>query len=435
VTTFFVKKTQKKPSAKTKKPVEIVEHKNQKIPIYFTPETKRGKVYKSWTYSYTEAGRRVRRRAASLEDAQKGAKNAAEQLAEGMGRLRTLTPGEFTDFIAAEKILRSHPTMSLAAVVSEWEQAVTRLDGKGRLIDAVKVYLESLAAKEIPECSVRDMVTKFMEAKRREGLSDFYLTDIERRLERFAESFKVDIATIQPEEIKLWLASTTGSGRNANNYRSSVATLFSFARECGFLPRHTKHAAELVSKAKEKPSAIGIFTPAELGKILAATPQKFLPSVAIAAFAGLRSAEIFRLDWSEVHLDRGHIVVAAEKAKTASRRIVPIVPALGAWLATCKNRKGRVSPDYARLNNLTRGIDEICVGAGVKPKHNAFRHSFASYRLAEVKSADQVALEMGNSPRKLFSNYREIVSTEEAAAWFALTPDAIPGADIVAFAA
>ena len=422
-------------SKKAKKPVQIVHHRNQSIPVYYTPEEKNGKKYHSWTYSYTEAGRRARRRASTLEDALKGAKAAADQLAEGTGHMRTLTPSEIADFIAAERILRSHPNMSLAGVVSEWEQAVSRLDGKGRLNDAVKVFLEAQSAKEIPECSVTDMVVKFMEAKRREGLSDFYLTDVERRLTRFADSFRVNIATIRPEDIKLWLSTSTGGGRNANNYRSSVATLFSFARECGFLPRHTKHAVELVKKSKEKPSAIGIYTPLELGKILAVVPSKFLPSVAIAAFAGLRSAEIFRLDWSEVNLDRGHIVVAAEKAKTASRRIVPIVPALAEWLTSCTNRTGRVSPDYARLNNLTRSIDEICVAAGVKPKHNAFRHSFASYRLAEIKSADQVALEMGNTPRKLFSNYREIVGAEDAAAWFAVTPSSLAAEKVVSFAA
>ena len=53
----------------------------------------------------------------------------------------------------------------------------------------------------------------------------------------------------------------------------------------------------------------------------------------------------------------------------------------------------------------------------------AVRHSFASYRLAVVKSADQVALEMGNSPTKLFQNYREIVTEPTAATWFSIVPE------------
>ena len=348
--------------------------------------------------------------------------------------MRTLTPGEVADFIAAEKILRKHPNMRLAGVVSEWEQAMERLGDRGRLLDAVAAYVKSTDHAKMPEVSVAELVVRFIEAKRAEKLSDFYLNDIERRLNRFADAFRVNISTIRPEEIKMWVSSA-GSGRNANNLRAAIATLFSYARECGFLPRDAKHAAELVKKTKEKPSKIGIYTPKELAKILNAAPERFLPALAIAAFAGLRSTEIFRLDWSEVKPDRNHIVVEAEKAKTASRRIVPIVPVLAEWLAGVKDKTGRVTPDYQNLDNLTRAFTAVCKTAGVKPQRNGFRHSFGSYRLAEVKSADQVALEMGNSPRKLFTNYRELVTEEEAAAWFNVRSNASTSEKVVSFAA
>lgn len=261
-----------------------------------------------------------------------------------------------------------------------------------------------------------------MEAKRRENFSDFYLDDIERKLDRFALAFRVNISTVTPEEIILWLAKQ-GSGRNANNLRSSVATLFSFARENGFLPRDSKHAAELVKKAKEKPSKIGIYTPEEIAKIITRSSEKFIPALAIAAFAGLRSTEIFRLDWQEIKLDRSIIVIESEKAKPASRRIVPILPNLAAWLELHKKQKGHVAPDYHNLDNMTRGFTAICHAAGVTPQRNGIRHSFASYRLATEKSADSVALEMGNSPRKLFTNYRELVTEEEGKACFSITPN------------
>ena len=54
--------------------------------------------------------------------------------------------------------------------------------------------------------------------------------------------------------------------------------------------------------------------------------------------------------------------------------------------------------------------------------HNGLRHSFASYRLAIVQSADQVALEMGNSPKKLFTNYRELATPAQAERWFSVMP-------------
>jgi len=55
-------------------------------------------------------------------------------------------------------------------------------------------------------------------------------------------------------------------------------------------------------------------------------------------------------------------------------------------------------------------------------KHNALRHSFISYRVSQTQNVAQVALEAGNSPQIIFSNYRELVRPADAKAWFALTP-------------
>lgn len=53
----------------------------------------------------------------------------------------------------------------------------------------------------------------------------------------------------------------------------------------------------------------------------------------------------------------------------------------------------------------------------------ARRRSYASYRLAMIEDVAKVSLEMGNSPQKIFSNYRKVVTKSQAAAWFAIMPD------------
>jgi hypothetical protein len=50
------------------------------------------------------------------------------------------------------------------------------------------------------------------------------------------------------------------------------------------------------------------------------------------------------------------------------------------------------------------------------------RHSFISYRIADVKSADQVALEAGNSPSIIFKHYRELTTEQQADEWFGILP-------------
>lgn len=53
---------------------------------------------------------------------------------------------------------------------------------------------------------------------------------------------------------------------------------------------------------------------------------------AIGLFAGLRVAETKALDWQDVDLGAGFIHVGAKIAKTGSRRLVPILDNLRAWL-------------------------------------------------------------------------------------------------------
>jgi integrase len=120
-----------------------------------------------------------------------------------------------------------------------------------------------------------------------------------------------------------------------------------------------------------------------------------LPMLALGAFAGLRDAEIKRLDWSEVDLARGHIEVKAAKAKSARRRIVPIQPNLATWLRPYSGLAGRLVPVGAR-----KKLDRIRRSAGLTGwPQNGLRHSFASYRLAATHDAPRVASELGHTAR------------------------------------
>jgi hypothetical protein len=48
------------------------------------------------------------------------------------------------------------------------------------------------------------------------------------------------------------------------------------------------------------------------------------------------------------------------------------------------------------------------------------RNSLISYRIGIEKSADQVALEAGNSPAIIFRHYRELTTEETAREWFGI---------------
>jgi integrase len=149
----------------------------------------------------------------------------------------------------------------------------------------------------------------------------------------------------------------------------------------------------------------------------------------IGAFAGLREAEIQRLDWNEIDLARGHIEVKAAKAKSARMRIVPIQPNLAAWLQPSGGMTGRIVPLGAR-----RKLARVREAAKLADwPNNGLRHSFASYRLAAINDAPRVAMELGHtSPQMLYSTYRELVLPLEAERYWKIEP-ASETANVVAF--
>jgi integrase len=195
-----------------------------------------------------------------------------------------------------------------------------------------------------------------------------------------------------------------------------IVTLFNFAKQRGYLPKNQPTEAEAISVVKEQPTAIGIFTPEQMTTLLSHADERFVPYLAIGGFAGLRHAELMRLDWSDVKLGQATIVVSAKAAKTSQRRIVPIQPNLRKWLMPLARQSGVMfTGDGSRfLNHVTA----IARDNELTWPHNGLRHSYASYRLAQCKNAAEVSLEMGNSPQMIFRHYRELVSQQEAAKWW-----------------
>jgi integrase len=222
------------------------------------------------------------------------------------------------------------------------------------------------------------------------------------------------------------------AGRTQNNFRQLINTLFKFAVKRGYLPKdHDEMNA--VELADEDAGDIEVFTPAELRKLFGAclTPvtergkmrdrEAMVPYLAVAAFCGLRSAEIARLDWSEVHWTGAehYIEVKASKAKTASRRTVPIPDNCASWLAPFAQASGPVCP-FERPDKQC--FSYVGPAAKVEWKRNGLRHSFISYRLALIKNVHQVSLEAGNSPQMVFAHYRQLVTETQATEWFGIVP-------------
>jgi integrase len=318
--------------------------------------------------------------------------------------------------------------------MSDFIHARKKLAEYGETInDAVKFRVDHLDRVRRHGITVAQLTNEVIEAKRRDGRSRVYLRDLRYRLARFVQDFKDrSIAGITVDELDDWLRALPYSPQSRTNYRRIIGLLFGYAEGRGIIdrnpiPRTAK--PRLIDKAPE------IFKVDELRALLEAatrTTPDVVPMLAIGAFAGLREAEIQRLDWHEIDLARGHIEVKAAKAKSARRRIVPIQPNLAGWLRPYAEMTGRVVPVGAR-----RKLDRIREAAGLaRWPNNGLRHSFASYRLAAIHDAPRVAAELGHtSPQMLYSTYRELVLPEEAERYWKIDPQRGEAGKVVAFAA
>jgi integrase len=410
-----------------------------KATIYKTPTND----CDSYTVVWYEGAVRKRKSFADLGLAEVHASAQVNNLSIGETRAAKLSGEECLEYVRARNSIQGW-AQSLDTAAAEYREAKEIV--KGRSLVEVARYFASKNLLELPNKTVTQVFDELIQAKRGEGCSDRYIWDLESRLGRFAREFPRQIASIKGSEIKTWLQELKREGskkappaerkpvtnRTRNNFRLCIQTLFSFAKAQRYLALDWNEM-ELVPLWKMKEDEVDIFTPEQMSILLACAPEDLVAFVAIGGFAGLRSAEIERLDWSKVDLESGYITVDAGIAKTNARRLVPIVPNLKAWLVDLKKTSGPVLEStngvnaVKRLVRATRPVDpenpEKMLAAQVPWRHNALRHSFCSYRLADVKSAAQVSLEAGNSPRMVFQHYRELVTEKAAKAWFAITPE------------
>ena len=303
----------------------------------------------------------------------------------------------------------------------------------GSIVSAAQFYAKHLEEENrrgaLTPITFPELTTKFLDSIK-ETKSRRYILDLKSKLKKASGVFRVQIRGIRADDIDEWLSGMKkASGRTKNNYRMALLTLFSYARDKKHLPRGEKTEAEFATRFDDKGGDIGIYTPEQFRTLLENIEDRFVPFIALGGFAGLRTIEILRLEWKDVWFDKGVIEVGKDKAKTATRRLAPIVPALEAWLKP-RAKTGPILPgirDEFHFTKLFKDATSKLLDAQgerlVTLVHNGLRHSFCSYRLAVTKSAAQVSLEAGNSPKMLFENYRELVTEKAAKEYFGILPE------------
>ena len=302
--------------------------------------------------------------------------------------------------------------------------------------EAVAYYVQHLKDTE-RSCSVDDAAEEFLTYKVSMGKSHRYLLDIRSRLNAFRKAFGAEcVAEITTTKIESWMGDLQVGSLARNNYRRVLHTFFAFCKKRNYCRENPVQGVDMADVPVKDTE---IFTPADMALMLAEAEGDVLAYLAIGGFAGLRDAEIRRLQWDDVKRDVMEIDLAAEITKTAASRAVTILPVLAHLLEpfafehgpVCKRGfERRLKMFKAKLEKPVEGVRRA-----VKWQHNGLRHSFATYHY-RLNDAGQTAKQLGhNGTNLLFTNYRKNrVSDADARAWFNLHLKAGNVADFAAVA-
>ncbi len=446
-----------------------VERGSAVVNIYLTPHG--GEDY--FTVSYWVDKKRVRQVFPTLQKAKDVAAEKASQMTTGDIGAAKLTNADSAAYRRAIALLEPIG-VALEFAAADYAAAKKQLGGVS-LSHVVDYYLKRNPV-DVEPVMVRKVVDELLTLKESEQLSLRYRKQLAYDLNRFAGQFRNRIGDVLGTDIDAWLRGMKVGPRTRNNLRNSIQALFNFAMSRKYLPKDHDEL-DAVPLARDGDGEIEIYTPEEMTELLSVASKEHIPFLAISAFAGVRHAELQRLDWSHVRRETGVIEIKAGTAKTASRRLIPIQPNLEAWLDKQWKESGEIC-SYANMVlqfvELTRRVNvkrravwakknkvskeklaeadreaakrlaelernqrrsrrtvrpgaETAEAEGWRPflwKHNALRHSFISYRVAQTQDVSRVALEAGNSPGMIFKHYRELVREADGKKWFSIMPKA-----------
>jgi integrase len=267
------------------------------------------------------------------------------------------------------------------------------ISGKVLVDRVLKEYERRLKAKEVGKHHLDGMKDTAKKLKTRYG--------------------ETPIDAISPGNVKEWITGLPLAASTRNRHLGAIGAYFALAKEWDLID---KNPFEGMTKFKSSKNAkIAIFTPEELRKVLNAVTSDWLAVFAINAFTGLRQAEIKRLEWSEVKLDRNLIDLPFEKSKNKRRKLIE-VPAYLRTLLEPLVGEGRVHPKR-RFDLEVKRLKE---NFEVKWPNNVLRHSFCSHAVA-LKGSGWTAAQADHSESILRSRYLEVVTKEQAEAYFEIT--------------
>ena len=326
--------------------------------------------------------------------------------------LASLSPARITQAAAAFRLLDEH-----------------KID----LLDAVRSHIQA-HKQRTASVPYLELFNQYLDAK--QDKTPAYLTELCITRDRFPNLHSRLASDLTHLDIDLVLSPLSPSARNA--VMRYLRAVFFFGIKRGYL---TENPISRLDFAEVKRKEIETIPSDKVEAMLVHGLEHdlaLLPYLVFGFFAGVRpDGELQKVEWSDIKLAEGTIVIRPEVSKTNRRRFPKISANAAAWIEAYRQYggtfDGKVSPYSDSELRAHRKANWAAAGV-TRWIQQGMRHTFCSNWLALNKDVNELVLESGHdSVDTMWRNYHKGVTEAEAKAFWAIMPPASAASKIVAF--
>jgi len=282
------------------------------------------------------------------------------------------------------------------------------------LTQIYEYYLKHHATDE--SLTIYECAQRYMDELNASGRRENYKKTMRQWMAQFTDSLGyIKAPALNQNDIKSLYNKVPD--RSKSTWRNRCSAFFSWMIRNNYL--HDNLAEKLQTPILDKKLPY-ILSVAQCRTLLAKCPAKTLPGLILMLFGGIRPFEAKQVVQPAISFERHTVTIDGSIAKTRSFRTVTMSENAMEWLKYCKKHDMRL-PITPALKQVT---EQFAVILNLKTwPRDCLRHTAASYMLQRDKSAEKVALELGNSPQILHRHYKNLVSEEDCQKFWSLTPE------------
>ena len=284
--------------------------------------------------------------------------------------------------------------------------------------DLIAICQKWLIARNVQEMPMELAVDQFLEAKKKQNISERYYDSLRKRLNKLRDYLGGDarVGNVSSQDIENFFGTVKDTPVNRDNHIRDFRVFFQWAAD-------QKYAAENVVASIRRPTVKRkdpeVLTVGQAENMLKGTMGHDRAYAALGMFAGVRPEELPKLDWKHIDLEGGIVRLPPEITKTNVGRILYLEPNAVAWLKTAKSKGLVFEGDASCLTGRLK------TAAGLqKWPQNVLRHTFATMHVTGFEDAGKTALMMHSreNPKVLFQHYFRPTLKKDALKFWKIRP-------------